>query len=102
MMMLTAANKKALPPLRSTDGVPAEEKDVIVKFFCPWGAATWYVVEGEQREDGDWEFYGWVDMGYGGEYGYFLLSQLTEIHGPFGMKIERDRNFEAKLGQVIS
>jgi hypothetical protein len=41
MMMLTKENRKALPKLYSTDGVPAKEKVAVVKFFNPCGRGTW-------------------------------------------------------------
>nr|ART39125.1 H351 [uncultured bacterium] len=37
-------------------------------------------------------FFGLV-YGLEKEYGYWHLSELAEIHGPFGLKIERDLFF---------
>jgi len=105
MKMLTQAIINVLPKHGATDGKPESEKNVVVKFFNPCGAATWYVLEGEQCENGDWEFYGYVDLfsdQQGGEYGYFLLSQLTEIRLPFGLNIERDRNFESTMADILA
>jgi hypothetical protein len=28
------------------------------------------------------------------ELGYFVLSELTSVNGPMGLKIERDRHFQ--------
>ncbi len=89
MKMMTKKIEQALPKLGATEKVPAGEKKVIVKFFCPWSNWTWYVYEGHQMENGDWEFFGLVE-GLDTELGYFLLSQLTEVSGPGGLKIERD------------
>ena len=88
--LLTKAIQKALPKLYSTEHTPASQKKCVVKFFTPWGANTWYVVEGEER-DGDWLFFNlFTSNGSDGEWGYVTLSQLKEISGPFGLKVERD------------
>ena len=93
MKMLTAKNKKDLPKLYATDKTPLAEKIIIVKFFCPWSNWTWYVFEGQETENGDYEFFGMVE-GHEKELGYFTLGELESIRGPFGLKIERDRGFE--------
>jgi hypothetical protein len=97
MMMLTQANREALPPIYTQDG-KGEDAIVFVKFFCPWSQWSWFATEGEPRldEDGnevDYEFFGWV-FGTFPELGYWTLSQLTEVNGPMGLKIERDRHFK--------
>ena len=61
MKLLTAAIKQALPPLYATDGTPATTRKVVAKFFAPVGSWTWYVLEGEPTEDGDWRFFGLVN-----------------------------------------
>jgi len=91
MKLLTKAIIESMPALYSTDGVKLEDKEVIVKFFCPWNNWTWFVFEGNELEDGDWEFFGMVH-GNANEMGSFYLSQLSGVTGPLGMKIERDRN----------
>jgi hypothetical protein len=68
---------------------------VQVKFFTPDSSWTWYVTEGQDREDGDFEFYGYVE-GFEGEWGYFVLSELERARGPLGLKIERDLHFPPK------
>lgn len=80
-------------PLYSREGSP-EHTPIIVKFFDPCGAATWYVTEGSEMDNGDWMFFGFADLGHGsGELGYFQLSELTTLRRPFGLAIERDRHF---------
>jgi hypothetical protein len=95
MKLLTEKIKKNLPPLYSLDrGDPrGEPRRFVCKFFDPCGSWTWYVLEGEETEVGDWRFYGLVD-GYEKEWGYFLLSQLESVEGPLGLGIERDIYFE--------
>lgn len=95
MMLLTKEIKQQLPKLYATDGIPAEEKKVICKFFTPWSNWSWYVVEGEKQGD-DYTFFGYV-CGMYSEYGYFTLKQLQEIEGPLGLKIERDRHIQKDL-----
>ena len=93
MKLLTAKIKKSLPALYSTDGIPPEEKKIVCKFFNPIGAGTWYIAEGSEQEDGDWLLFGHADLGYGGEWGYSLLSELQSTKLSFGLGIERDIHF---------
>ena len=103
MKLMTKEIEKKLPPLYATDG--SDEKKVIVKFFTPWTSWTWYIVEGDKHNNGDYEFFGYVDNGTEcSEWGYVMLSDLMSIKGPSGLKIERDRNFEGKInlkGELI-
>lgn len=80
-------------PIGSTDNKLT--KNVVVKYFV--GPATWLVCEGREMENGDWEFFGTADLGFGPEWGYFRLSQLQELRGPFGLSVERDRNYTGTL-----
>lgn len=80
-------------PLYSTDG--QKKKEVIAKFFNPYGAGRWYVCEGEKQENGDWLFFGYVEL-LDNEWGYFTLSELQSIKTPFGLGIERDMHYEGK------
>lgn len=84
MRLLTKVIEKKLEkyPLYSQENV--EKKKFICKFFNPNGSGTWLVCEGEKQEDGDWLFFGKVDLGYGAEWGYFRLS---ELQGTFKQKI---------------
>jgi len=96
MELLTQELKERLPKLGSQDGKDPNEVKVIVKFFDPTGNWTWYATEGEQTEDGDWEFFGLVD-GFEKELGYFRLSEIEHAKdGQTGLRalpIERDLHF---------
>jgi len=92
MKLLTEKIKKRLPALYSSQEQEGPQK-FACKFFDPCGSWTWYVLEGDEREDGDWLFYGLVD-GFEKEWGYFLLSDLEKVKGPLGLGIERDVYFE--------
>lgn len=70
-----------------------DEAVAICKFFNPTGSYTWYVTEGEKKDDGDWLFFGLVENSYGRELGYFTLKELESIKLPFGLTIERDIYF---------
>ncbi len=87
--------RKQLPALYSTE----HESDplMIVKFFTPDGAWTWYASE----YDGEDElFFGWVD-GFEQELGYFSLVELRDARGLFGLPIERDIHFKpTRLSEV--
>ena len=88
MMLLTKANRDALPALYSQDGKPPKDVPVAVKFFTPDSNWTWYATE----FDGEDMFFGFV-VGHEAELGYFSLSEISGARGPLGLKIERDRHF---------
>lgn len=90
MKLLTKAIEKKLPALGSTEEVDLENKNLVVKFFQPWGFWNWYGVEydPEQRL-----FFGYVE-GEEKEWGYFSLDELESVVGRFGLKIERDLYWE--------
>ena len=95
MKLLTEGIKNRLhdTPLYSQEKV--DNPPIIVKFFAPWSNWTWYVLEAELQEGGDWLFYGLVD-GFEKELGYFTFNELQLIRGPFGLTIERDLYFSGK------
>ena len=76
-------------PLYSQDG-KGEDAVVVCKFFAPIGSWTWYVLEGEKKEDGDWMFFGIVVNEFCTEMGYFTLKDLESIRLPLSLTIERD------------
>jgi DUF2958 family protein len=96
MQLITKEVERELlkTPLGSTE--KETRSKVIVKFFTPWSNWTWYAVEGQKREDGDWEFFGLVE-GLETELGYFVLSELQSVTGPGGLRVERDRHFDKRV-----
>jgi len=91
MQLLTDKIKKALPSLYSTEDIPCEDKQIVVKFFNPLGSQTWEITEGSYQEDMDtWLLFGKCDLGYGAEWGYVTLSELESVDVGLGMGIERD------------
>jgi hypothetical protein len=103
---LTKDLVKSLPALYSQEDNP--DPIVVCKFFTAgW---TWYAIEGSpvdangyydtDKPKVDFLFFGLVS-GLEVELGYFLLSELTSVRGPFGLPIERDRFFEpTRLSEV--
>ena len=88
--LLTEELRKALPKLREQEG--SDDPIVYAKFFFPASGWTWFVTEGEARDD-DFLFYGHV-IGFDSEWGYFTLRELEEVE-VVGLRIERDLYFEA-------
>ena len=88
-------NKKKKFPIGAQDG-KGDEAEIFVKFFAPWGNWTWYAIEGNHLPNGDIEFFGLV-VGDFAEMGYFYLSELEEVRGPWGLKVERDNYFKGTL-----
>lgn len=98
VLSLDEATRERLPKLYANEAL-GENALAQVKFFTPDSNWTWYASE----FDGDDIFFGLV-IGYEIEYGYFSLSELSEmnyIRGGSGLPIERDRFFAPKtLGEL--
>ena len=90
MQLLTKELRDRLPALYSTDGM-GDDAIVQAKFFTPDSSWDWYPIE----FDGDDLFFGLVD-GFEQELGYFSLSELQSVRGPWGLPIERDLYFTPK------
>lgn len=84
-------------PLYSTENI--EDPKVVVKFFNPAGAGSWYITEGREEPNGDWLFFGLCDI-LEPELGYVLLSQLQQLKLPYGLTIERDLYFDGHLSDA--
>jgi Protein of unknown function (DUF2958) len=87
MELLTKALRKQLSPLYATENEP--DPLVICRFFAPDSSWSWYAIE----FDGEDIFFGFVDGLYP-ELGYFSLSELLKVRGPWGLPIERELNFK--------
>ena len=105
MKLLTKEIRKKLPPLYSQED-KGGQAIVYAKFFTPSAQWTWYVLEGESVLDAagreiDYRFFGLVD-GHERELGYFMLSELEGVRGPFGLPIERDLYWQPKkLAEIV-
>ena len=79
---------------RFNDHQQADDFRPVVKFFCPWGGATWLLTELDPDEP-DIAF-GLCDLGIGTpEIGKVRLSELASLRGPGGLRVERDKWFRA-------
>ncbi len=87
MILLTKQLTQKLPKLYEQEN--NTDPMVICKFFLPMTKWTWYAIE----FDGKDTFFGYVVGDYS-ELGYFTLSELKEIEGPYGLKVERDMYFD--------
>lgn len=97
-MLLPDELRARLPPLYSQEA--EDEPMVYAKFFLPGTQWTWYVTEGEAREE-DFLFFGFV-VGLEAEFGYFVLSELESATTPLGLHVERDLTFkEGRLTDVV-
>ena len=111
MQLMTAALRRALPPLYSQEHV--DDPVVVAKWFDPCGSWTWYATEASAQlpngdlvpladapPDADVLCFGWVD-GTEPELGYFSLAELAGVKGRFGLGIERDLYWRPRpLSQV--
>lgn len=88
--LMTTALRKHLPDLYSTDAM-GEKALVPVKYFTPDSSWYWYGAE----FDGEDTFFGLV-VGHSIELGYFSLSELESLRGPWGLPVERDLHFTPK------
>ena len=99
MELLPAELRASLPALYSQESNP--DPTVHLKFFTPDSDWTWFVTEGEPRDD-DFLFFGYV-CGFEEERGYFVLSELASVGGNGRLPIERDLHFRPGLfTQVIA
>ena len=72
---------------QSIDFAPA------LKLFCPWNNSTWLITELDPQTN---IAFGLADLGMGSpELGYIALDELTAYQHPSGLRIERDRYFDA-------
>ena len=105
-------------------GMEDSSDEIIVKYFNPVGAATWYITSGtplqasgevmlkdgladysNPNEADDWHLFGFADLGLGqgcAELGYVMLSELESYKGPFGLGIERDLGYSGSLKEVMA
>ena len=99
MKLITKEIEKALEshPLYSQEG--NGNPQVVVKFFNPCGAGSWYITEGEKQDNGDWLLFGLCHI-QEAELGYMMLSDLESIRLPFGLTIERDLYWSGNLNDA--
>ena len=94
MKLMTKTVASKIPELRSTEN--EENPEIVLHYFNPCGSGDWYVLEGEEQENGDWLFFGYVKgLGFD-ELGYFTLNELKSVKLFGGLGIERDLHWNVK------
>jgi len=99
MRLLTKTLERRFAKIGSQEN--AKDPLIIVKFFNPAGAGTWYATEYDPKSR---KFFGYVSIfgDHNDEWGYFSLDELQRYSGKFGLGIERDHYFkEQHASQVI-
>src|SRR3990172_2868937 len=99
--LLTKEIRNRLPALYSTEQQKNYDDAIAqIKFFAPDSSWYWFATEGgpildedDPTKEIDYHFFGLV-FGHEAELGYFSLSELESARGPWGLKIERDMDFE--------
>jgi hypothetical protein len=93
MKLLTKEILEAFRKQGNTSGKNTEATKVIVKYFYPVGAATWFFTDYNEE---DKTFFGYANLGDDdcAELGYTSLTDLENFKGEFGLGIERDLSFE--------
>ncbi len=87
LKILTDEIKKIIPKIRNQEKLGLNAI-AYAKFFTSDSNWTCYATEFDDVDT----FFGLVD-GFEKELGYFSLSELESIRGPFGLKVERDLYF---------
>lgn len=105
MKMITKdiENKMARFPLYSQEGKGKDAK-VLFKVFNPYGGQSWYVLEAGQVSDGDRMLFVLTTNCGDAEYGYMMLSDLTDtkvnVHG-YLLPLERDKWFSGTVADAL-
>lgn len=104
MKMITKAIEAQMNryPLYSQDG-KGDAAKVLFKVFNPYGGQSWYVLEAGPVEDGDREIFVLSTNSGESEYGYMMLSDLTDtrvnVMG-YRMPLERDKWFSGTVADA--
>ena len=98
MKLITDDLTELLPPLYTHENT--SDPICPVKFFCPWGLATWWVYEYDPESRMCFG-YALLDDPDLAELGYFSLEELEAVRGPFGLTIERDLHYTPQPLSVI-
>ena len=101
MKLLTKEILAALPVLRATSEMSAENVKVPLKLFNPCGAQSWFITEYDPETR---EAFGYVTGMGSDELGYISMNEVESVRLPFGLKIERDMHWDMNntLAQVMA
>ena len=99
MKLLTKALKERFFEIGSQEDI--YDPLVIARFFNPAGAGTWFATEYSPDTN---ICFGYVSIfgDHNDEWGDFLISELEEYRGSFGLGIERDTVFfEKPISEIM-
>ena len=102
MKLMTKAILEAFKKLGYRGDKDAKDVKIIVKYFNPTGAGSWYCYEYDPK---DRILYGFANLGddVNAECGTISLDELESFRGMFGLGIERDLHFgEHTLKEVMN
>ena len=85
-----------LPRLRSDTKTAAPDKVIGAHYFV--GSCDWWLTEYDPKTG---EAFGYVDLGYGGEWGYMWLPEMEEVLAHGWLVVERDCWWEPKTFQAV-
>ena len=88
--LMPAFVARKIPPLYATEHV--NDPVVPLKWFTPDSNFTWYVLEYDPVQQ---LCFGLV-VGFVRELGYFSLSEVEQVHGHLGLRVERDLYWQPK------
>jgi hypothetical protein len=84
-----------IPDLYATDG--SADPIVHCKLFTPDSSFTWYVVEySPVAPDGTPRLCFGLVEGHDTELGYFSITELEQVRGKLGLRVERDLFFSPR------
>lgn len=96
MLITKAEMVKLLDNGRKSQSDGSFDPKPVIKLFNPTGAGTWLITEIDP-ENPEIAF-GLADLGAGTpELGSISLTEIKSFRGRFGLGIERDRHFTAKM-----
>ena len=86
--------------IEAQDGKGLDAK-ILVKYFNPYGAGTWLIVNAVKQEDDDWLLFGYCHI-FEWEWGYVLLSELQNTKVKlFGYSFPLERDLYVKEGATV-
>ena len=80
-----------LPPLYSCED--DMNPPIIARFYNAGGRGEWYLIEGQEQEDGTFLCFGGAEI-FEQELGYWLMEDLEEMSVTIGHNIIRDEDFK--------
>ena len=89
MQLITKELEELIPKMYSDENTKLEEKVVYAKLFTPDSNWTWWILEYDKTEKICFA----MVHGLENELGYVSITELEEVKGPMGLKVERDLHF---------